>query len=181
MLQGFLVQKSAANRIALNFPFESCLRKQGGRHCLRRQGQRCQERSAPWSGEHKRRCSVFCCISSSEPVASLGMDSGVAGSAKRLKVFPVVCSTFTQRFAVVYLFNRDIDALLEALLAPGMGFGISLPDPIPTAVVFPFRLTIAVVFLIVLVGLALMVRTIALMRQLWTARVVTGMCWLSRH
>lgn len=109
------------------------------------------------------------------------MNLGVTGGTKRLKVFPVVCSTFAKGFAVVYLFNRNIDALLQALLTPGMCFGISLADPVPSAVIFLLGFTIAMVFLIVLVGFPLVVRTIPFMCQPWTTGMVAGVCWLSRH
>ena len=81
----------------------------------------------------------------------------------------------------MYLFDWRIDSLLQALLAPGMRLGISFPDPVPSAVIFLFGFTIAMVLLVILVGLPLMVRTISLVCQLRAARIVTWMGGLSWH
>ena len=82
---------------------------------------------------------------------------------------------------MVYLLNRDKDALLETPLAEGMRLDIAVTNPFPCSAVLFMHIISTAVLLVVLLHQLSVLFTVSAVRQVRTSGVSTGLFWFSWH
>ena len=92
-----------------------------------------------------------------------------------------MCAAFRQRFYVMYLFNRNIDPIVEALLAERVCLCVLFADTLPFRSVASFRFGLSVVAFVTLVLLLLMFFAIPVFSKAGAAGVSTWFLWFSGH
>ena len=92
-----------------------------------------------------------------------------------------MCAAFRQRLDVMYLFNRNVDPVVKALLTERVRLCVLLADTLPFRSVASFRFGLSVVAFVPLVLLLLMFFTIPVFSKARAAGVSTWFLGSSWH
>lgn len=121
------------------------------------------------------------CLRSVPSVTSLGMNPCMTAMAQRDQVASVVCSSLCKRNLVVNFFHRNNHTLLVAQFTERMCLDIRITDAFPGTSVPSLHCRVSSILLIRLVVLLGVFLTETVLRQLWTAGIMTWVFWFSWH
>jgi hypothetical protein len=114
-------------------------------------------------------------------VTALGSDAAVTWLTKSHEVIIIMCAAFAERNDVVYLLRRRETSLSVTLLAERVSSDVPV-SYLPPLRAVPLRGIVGTLVLIVFfVSETLVLLTVPSFCKVRTARIGTGLLWLSRH